>query len=269
MKVSKRFAILATCSALVVSVPLYAQFGGIGAFKRVIDAATGQAPSTPATPSNSPGPSSPPVQDNASAMIARWSDLHNACRSGAGRRDADGYPIACNDRDALTETLEQNGWCMGGGDPNWSGDDEWRRCSVAAVPTTPRDILKGQWVPTSDSCTPKDMISDNFIEIGIDEEGDYPFPRSEYLRGASHGCTFPRRGIADTSSYVGPLDCGYGEGWEGRPQVNLSVTAEGLLEFSYPSFTISDGSDRQRMDPLNDTYKRCPNRLEWSGEFGG
>lgn len=64
----KRVAAFATCSALVVSVPLYAQFGGLDAFKRVIGAATGQTPSTPATPTNSPSPSPTPVQDNASTV---------------------------------------------------------------------------------------------------------------------------------------------------------------------------------------------------------
>jgi hypothetical protein len=126
----KRVAAFATFSALVVSVPLYAQFGGLDAFKRAIDAATGKTPSTPAKPSNSPSPSPTPVQDDANAMISRWSNLNGQCKGGRGPKDADDYPIACNERDSMASTLEQKGWCYGGGDPEWGGDDEWYPCAA-------------------------------------------------------------------------------------------------------------------------------------------
>ena len=262
----KRVAAFATCSALVVSVPLYAQFGGLDAFKRVIGAATGQTPSTPATPTNSPSPSPTPVQDTASTVNARWSDLNDKCRDGRGPKDAEDYPVACNDRDALTESLEQKGWCLGGGDPNWSGDDQWRRCSAVAAPAKPRDILKGQWVPVAESCTPKGMISNNFIEIGIDDQSDEPFPNSEYLGGVFHRCTFPKRGIVNGSSYSGLMDCAH-EGYEGKAQVTLRIADDGLLHHSYPAYRISFDGDAQVMKAANDTYKRCPRPLQRSEEF--
>lgn len=135
MKVSNRFAVLATCSALVVSVPLYAQFGGLDAFKRVIDAATGQT-TQKQVPASSPTAAAPmrvaptPVQDDANAMIGRWSNLNGQCRGGRGPKDADDNPIACNERDSLGSTLEQKGWCYGGGDPEWVKDDEWYPCAA-------------------------------------------------------------------------------------------------------------------------------------------
>ena len=266
MKVRKRFAILATCSALVVSVPLFAQFGGLGTFKKVIDAAKGQTPSPPTAPTNSPSSSSAPPQENSSAMIARWSDLHGACRGGRGPKDADDYPIACNDRDALTDRLERNGWCLGGGDPDWSGDDKWQRCTVAAAPAKPRDILKGQWVPVAESCAPKGMISNNFIEIDIDDQSDEPFPNSEYLSGALYTCTFPKRGVINGSSYSGLMNCAH-EGYEGKPMVTLKITEDGRLHHSYPAYRISFDADEQIMEAANDTYKRCPRPLQRSEEF--
>lgn len=139
----KRVAAFATCSALVVSVPLYAQFGGLDAFKRVIGAATGQTPSTPATPTNSPSPSptptsviasplaSPtlapvPASKSAKTMIAEWDELNDRCRGGSGD-DARTWS-ACDARDALGEKIDSAGWCQGK-IGEWVGDAKWHRCT--------------------------------------------------------------------------------------------------------------------------------------------
>ena len=135
---------------------------------------------------------------------------------------------------------------------------------IASVPPAkPRDILKGQWVPVEESCTPKGMISDSYIEFGVD---DYPFPNSEHMFAASHSCTFPKIGIINTSSYSGEMECGYGEGWEGSPQVVLNVMENGILNYSNPAFSITDGDSTDKMEPSSARYKRCTGALSRSSE---
>ena len=166
MKMNKWIALLATGSVLATAVPVSAQFGGLGSLKKKLETVAKELekpkpapqpqPTARPTPPQAPAPiavpvrtqqvtAPPPPQENSSAMIARWSDLHDACRGGAGRRDAEGYPLVCNDRDTLTETLTQNGWCRGGGDPTWTGDDEWQRCSVAVAESQKSTIPDQNW----------------------------------------------------------------------------------------------------------------------------
>ena len=254
MKANKWVALLATGSMLAVAVPVVAQFGGLKSLKKAMDTVTKELEQPKHTANQAQQQAeTPPIQDNYTAMIARWTDLHGACRGGAGRRNAEGYPLVCNDRDALTETLTQNGWCRGGGDPTWTGDDEWLRCATTPV-AKPRDVLKGQWVLIADSCTPEGMISDAVIEIGEGEEG-------ENLYTAYSSCSFPRNGIVGTSDYSGKMSCA-SEGYEGTPEARLKVTESGLLVVSFSAYVASyDGEDPTEIEASNNTYKRCPKRI--------
>jgi hypothetical protein len=220
MKANKWVAVLAAGSMLAIAAPLSAQFGGFKSLKKAMDtvakeleqpkpAPQPQPTARPTPPQSRPATSQggyaspapvrtpqitapPPPQENSSAMIARWSDLHDACRSGAGRRDAEGYPLVCNDRDTLTETLTQNGWCRGGGDPTWTGDDEWQRCSVAVKESQISTIPDQNW-----ECTQGFMdttVRVNVINITRRDNkatGDYEV-----------------RGIPDESSINGLIESG-------------------------------------------------------------
>jgi hypothetical protein len=126
--------------------------------------------------------------------------------------------------------------------------------TVAPV-AKPRDILKGQWVPIADSCTPKGMISDAVIEIGEGEEG-------ENLSTAYSYCSFPRNGVVGTSDYSGKMSCA-SEGYEGTPEARLKVTESGLLVVSFSAYVASyDGEDPTEIEASNNTYKRCPKRIK-------
>jgi hypothetical protein len=122
----------------------------------------------------------------------------------------------------------------------------------------PRDILKGQWVPIADSCTPPGMVSDAVIEIGESEEG-------ENLSRAYSYCSFPRNGIIGTSDYSGKMSCA-SEGFEGTPDVRLNVTESGLLVAAFSAYvTMFEGEDPQKVEASTDTYKRCPKKISTDG----
>lgn len=127
------------------------------------------------------------------------------------------------------------------------------RQAVAPI-TKPRDILKGQWVPIADSCTPEGMVSDAVIEIGESEEG-------ENLSTAYSYCSFPRNGVVATSDYSGKMSCA-SEGYEGTPDARLKVTESGLLVTSFSAYvTTFEGEDPQNVEASTDTYKRCPTKI--------
>lgn len=72
MRIPARFAVFAAGTALVASMPVYAQFGGLGAIKKVLEAATKQTPqsqptSTTTTTSRNTNPSAAQVPPPPSA----------------------------------------------------------------------------------------------------------------------------------------------------------------------------------------------------------
>ena len=142
---------------------------------------------------------------------------------------------------------------------------------IASVPPAkPRDILKGQWVPVEESCTPKGMISDSYIEFGVHQEIGTPFSNEEYMAGPRDVCTFPKVGVINQSSYSGKMMCGYEEGYEGEPQIEIDVNYEGILYYKRPKFQVSQGDELSTYyeDAKSGHYKRCSGKLSGPPHIG-
>lgn len=122
-----------------------------------------------------------------------------------------------------------------------------------------RDVLKGQWISQSDSCTPPGGRAEspplNFYSDRYDEQTVEGFSLFE------HSCTFPKTGVISQSSYAGKMSCGYGEGWEGDANVKISVSETGVLLIKQEPSRSSDGSDEREETGWSGTFKRCPKVL--------
>ncbi len=131
---------------------------------------------------------------------------------------------------------------------------------TAVAQPKPMDILKGQWVSQSDSCSPPNgraksptltFYSENFD--GDNVEGFSLFENS---------CTFPITGVISKSSYSGKMTCGYGEGWEGDAHLKISISETGTLQINQEPSKSSDGSEEREETGWSGTFKRCPKVLE-------
>lgn len=129
MMVSKRFIILATCSAFAL--PLAILFACNSAIDVAPDSkhtdtaiAVAQKTAVPTPTSVTVAPA--PTVKSAKIMIAEWDELNGRCRGGSGD-DARTWS-ACDARDALGEEIDSAGWCLGK-IGEWVGDAKWHQCT--------------------------------------------------------------------------------------------------------------------------------------------
>ena len=131
---------------------------------------------------------------------------------------------------------------------------------AVAEPAKPRDILKGQWVPVTDSCNPPGGIAQSAtIKFYTDV---YEGEEFEGFQLFENSCTFAGTGFISRSSYSGKMSCGYGEGWEGDATVTIDVSDNGTLQLRQEQSISSDGSEDRQETGWSDTFKRCPKTLK-------
>jgi hypothetical protein len=114
-------------------------------------------------------------------------------------------------------------------------------------------MLKGNWVPVSDTCTPEGGESETAVWFLSAGEGG-----EETISGAGWTCTFPRRGVVSAAEFSGTVSCGFGEGIEGSPEMTASIGGDGILKVKQSKSLDSEGGEIQGW---SESYKFCSERL--------
>lgn len=141
-----------------------------------------------------------------------------------------------------------------------------KAASVAAASSVPTEnpeptpavtqILKGNWVPINDTCTPKGGVSETALWFSPADQYS-----GETISGAGWTCTFPRKGIVSGQQFSGVVSCGFGEGSEGNPRLSVSIGADSNLNVKRQSTEDTGIDGGGEIQGFSGVYKKCSQSL--------
>lgn len=116
--------------------------------------------------------------------------------------------------------------------------------------------LEGNWVPVSDTCTPKGGVSETALWFSPADQYS-----GETISGAGWTCTFPRKGVVSGQQFSGTVSCGFGEGVEGNPKLSVSIGDDGRLAVKRQSTKDTGIDGGGEVQGFSGIYKKCSQSL--------